>query len=366
MLNLENVKSTESSFLKLIDIIPDAIVIVNKEGKIKYINSKTEKLFGYTNSELIDQEVEILIPMKFRQRHVKHRETYSKEPLTRPMGSGLDLLARRKDGSELPVDIMLSKIETDSEPLVISVIRDITDLRQREVESKRKARQLEDLVSTFIHDLKTPLIAANTSYKHLYEGYFGNLTNDQKQILNLLIQSNSGLLRLVNNLLFVFKYESKSYKLLLEAVSINALLESSINTVKPIIEENKIDLKVSSTNFQFICDPFEIERVIINLLTNSIKFIPGNGKIEIKAIKNENGETVIYVEDNGKGIRKEELPNIFERFWQSKKSDSSSNSTGLGLYLCRQIIEAHGGKIWAESSIGRGTKVTFEIPDLTL
>lgn len=364
MLNLEDIKTKESDFIKLINVIPDAIVIVDSKGKIKHVNSKVEEIFGYSAGELLEKEVEILMPVRTRNKHVKHRENYSIKPVTRPMGSGLELFGRRKDGSEFPVDIMLSPIETTSGKLIISVIRDITDLKKIEQDAKRRARQLEDLVSALTHDLKTPLIAAETSYKHLSEGYFGNLTKEQSEILKLLIQSNAGALRLVNNLLSVFKYESKSYKLLLEPVEISGLIDRATKIIKPLLEEKKIGLKISTTSFKFICDPFELERVIVNLLTNSIKFTPSGRHIEIKALKNENGTVLISVDDTGKGIPKEELPNIFERFWQSKRTNSSFNSTGLGLYLSRQIVEAHGGKILAESGPGKGTKITLEIPEI--
>lgn len=365
MLNLEDIKSIEGDFIKLIEVVPDAIVIVDALGKIKHINSQAQTMFGYRVDELAEKEVEILMPTRFRNKHTQHREGYATKPTARPMGSGLELFGRRKDGAEFPIDIMLSPIDTASGKLIISVIRDITILKKAEEEAKRRAKQLEDLVSALTHDLKTPLIAAEISYKHLSEGYFDKLTKKQNEILSLLIQSNASTLRLVNNLLSVFKYESKSYKLLLEPVAISELIDNAVNTVKPLIEEKKINLKVSTTSFKFVCDPFELERVIVNLLTNSIKFTSSNGHIEIKAVKDENGTVLVSIDDTGKGILPEELPNIFERFWQSRRSNYNSNSTGLGLYLCRQIVEAHGGKIWAESNIGESTKITFEIPEIT-
>lgn len=366
MVNLTNIDTKESDFIKLINVIPDAIVIVNTEGKIKHANMKTQEIFGYDASELIGKEVEMLIPARLRNTHIRHREHYHEKPVTRPMGIGLDLSGKRKDGSEFPVDIMLSPIETSSGKLVISVVRDITELKKTEQEAKRRAKQLEDLVSALTHDLKTPLIAAKTSYEHLLEGYFGNLTKEQKEILQLLIQSNNSALRLVNNLLSVFKYESKSYKLLVEPVSISDLIDKATNTVKPFLEERRINLKVATTSFKFVCDPFELERVIVNLLTNSIKFTPSGNSIEIMALKKDDGTVVVNIDDAGKGIHAEELENIFERFWQSKKTNADFNSTGLGLYLCRQIVEAHGGKIWAESELGKGTKITFEIPEIQM
>ncbi len=360
-----NLQSKESNFIKLIDVIPDAIVIVGSDGKIKHTNSKTEEIFGYKAEELLGNELEILLPSRLRHKHVKHREGYSSKPVSRPMGSGLNLLARKKDGTEFPVDIMLSPIETNEGKLIMSVVRDITMLKQREDEIKRKSKQLEDLVSTLTHDLKTPLLGAEVSFKHLLEGYFGKLTEQQKEIINLLIQGNSGTLRLVNNLLSVFKYESESYRLLLEEIDISELLEKAVNAIKPLLNGKDISIKIPKINFKFTGDAFELERVIINLLSNSIKFTNDKGTIELKGIKNEDGNVIISIEDHGKGMSKDEISSLFERFWQSAKSSASYNSTGLGLYLCKQIVEAHGGKIWVESEPEKGTIVSFEIPELT-
>jgi protein-histidine pros-kinase len=359
-----NIKGKENDFLKLINIIPDAIVIVNQEGIIEYINSKTIELFGQNEAELIGKTVEVLLPNRFRLNHAMKRAEYSKTPKTRQMGSGLDLYGRRKNSSEFPVDIMLSPIETGNGILTISVIRDITERKKIEEDTKKQARQLEDIVSAMTHDLKTPLLAAETSLNYLLNGYFGDLNKNQKEIISLMHQSNANALRLVKNLLSVFKYESKFYKLLLELCDISELVNKSINSVKPMLENKKIKLANNCGNFKFICDSFEIQRVLENLLTNSIKYTPEGGNIILTGIKDENGTVKITIEDNGNGIPKEDLPNIFERFWQSRKLNSDSGSTGLGLYLSRHIIDAHGGKIWAESQLGKGTKIIIEIPEL--
>lgn len=366
MLDLENIKTAKMDFLKLIEVIPDAIVIVNAEGKIKHINTYTQEMFGYRVDELIEKEVEILMPGRFRTKHVNHRVNYSKRPIRRPMGSGIDLYGRKKDGTEFSIDITISPIEIENSTMVISVIRDISERKVHEEEVKRRSKQLEDLVSTMTHDLKTPLIAAETSYKHLQEGYFDKLTENQNQIISLLTESNAQTLKLVNNLLSVFKYESQSYKLLLEKIEISRFLDKALDKVKPFFKDKEIKLKITKTNFQFVCDPFELERVLVNLLTNAIKYTPSSGSIELQTIKDEDGNIIISVQDTGIGIGKEDLPNLFSRFWQSKRSNSSSNSMGLGLYLSKQIIEAHGGKIWAESEIRKGTKVSFAIPNIQI
>ncbi len=234
------------------------------------------------------------------------------------------------------------------------IINDIT-------ESQKEARQLENLIGGLTHDLKTPLVAAGLNLRHLLDEHFGNITNAQKEVLSLLNQNNTDALRLIKNLLAVFKYEAGSNKLLLEQIQASELLKLAINSIKPMLEEKKIHLKITPTSFQFVCDPFEIERVIVNLLINAISFTQSGGQVELRALKNEEGTVIFIVEDSGNGISVEELPNLFKRFWQSTRT---SISTGLGLYLSKEIVEAHGGRIWAESKLGVWTKITFEIPEL--
>ena len=354
----------ENSFLKLIDIVPDAIVIIDKEGNIKYVNSQTEEMFGYNKDELIGQKIEILVPERHKKKHVGHRDKYAHSPIRRSMGSGLDLCGKRKDGSEIPLDIMLSPFETTEGRLVISVIRDVSLQKEVENQAKRKASQLEDVVSSMTHDLKTPLLATKTSCSHMLEGYFGNLTEEQKQVIELLQQSSENSLTLVKNLLSVFRYESRFYKLLLEQVDISILLNKAVDSVKSLASENKIILKIVPCKFELKCDLFELERVLVNLLSNAIKHSPTGEKVEIKAIKDVDGNITITIEDKGLGISKEDLPNLFNRFWYSRRSNLNAHSTGLGLYLSKQIVEAHGGKIWVKSELGKGTEVSFSMPSL--
>lgn len=240
---------------------------------------------------------------------------------------------------------------------LIGVCLIITDITK----SHKEAGKLEDLIGGLTHDLKTPLVAAGLNLRHLLDGFFGDITDKQKQILSLLSQNNTDALRLVKNLLAVFKYETKLRKLLLEQVEVSKLLKQVLDSVNPMLEEKNIYLQVTQTNFQFVCDSFEIERVIVNLLINAITVTPRNGRIELRASKNEEGTIMFIIEDFGKGISVEELPNLFKRFWQSRRT---SSNTGLGLYLSKQVVEAHGGRIWAESKLGEWTRIIFEIPEL--
>lgn len=244
-----------------------------------------------------------------------------------------------------------------SEPVGICVvISDVTEVQ-------KQARQLEDMMASFTHDLKTPLIAAEINISHLLEGQFGDLNSSQAQILKLLLQSNAGALRLIKNLLAVFKYETRSHKLLIKNIKIRSLIHNALSVLEPLLESKNltINTEFQDSELSIRCDSFEIERVLTNLISNAIKFSNNYGKIIIK-VENKMDWAIFSVEDEGCGIASDKIDQLFNRFWQSKVNGNGYHGTGLGLYLSRQIVEAHNGTIWAESKEGHGTKVSFKIP----
>lgn len=147
----ESVRLSEERFRSLFEFSPDAIIVSDQDGKIAEINAQVEKFFGYSRGELLGQSVETLVPERFRRGHPAHRKEYGAEPRTRPMGIGLELYGRRKDGTEFPVDIMLSPVRTDGGKLVLSVIRDLSEKKKAEEELARKEREkryLEEELNT--------------------------------------------------------------------------------------------------------------------------------------------------------------------------------------------------------------------------
>lgn len=223
-------------------------------------------------------------------------------------------------------------------------------------------QQREDFVATLTHDLKTPVSAANRAVQFLLDGDFGPIADQQKEILQTVLQSNKALYTLVQTLLDVYRFDSGVKELHMSSCNLAAIITQLVTEIMPLAQEKGVQLQavLPADSREVICDGDEIRRVVQNLIDNSLKFTPTGGSI-IVSMEQRGENTVVTVVDSGKGISEENRPKLFQRFWQAPSKGRYYASTGLGLYLCRRIVEAHHGKIWCESVVGQGSTFYFEI-----
>ena len=224
-------------------------------------------------------------------------------------------------------------------------------------------QQREDFVATLTHDLKTPILATNRAVSYLIDGDFGDVTEDQKPVLQTILQSNNALYGLVQTLLDVYKFDSGLKELYISTTDIATVIKQLLIEIQPLALDQKISLTavIPDDISDVECDSDEIRRVLQNLIDNSLKFTPIGGQIKITLTQTAE-KILISVKDDGKGISEENKPKLFQRFWQAGSTGRHYASTGLGLYLCRRIIEAHAGNIWCESKVGEGSTFFVEIP----
>lgn len=225
-------------------------------------------------------------------------------------------------------------------------------------------QQREDFVATLTHDLKTPIIAANRAIKLMLDGDFGTVAEAQAKVLETIHQSNTALYKMVQTLLDVYRYDSGVKNLSLAENDLNETIRALASELKPLCDTKNVNLDIDVPNApsKIIFDDAEIRRVLQNLLDNSLKFSKAGGTISVTLKQNAEG-VVITVSDTGKGISDEDLPKLFQRFWQASSGGGRYHAgTGLGLYLCRKIVELHGGEIACQSSLGNGSTFTFSLP----
>lgn len=347
----------------IISYCADGIIILDKKGAILQANPTCENLTGLSETALKSMKFQEIAYLTTRQGN---RSFGNKDGVI----FGLDndnndvliedcVIINKLSGTETPVEINFAAISSDSDSVnFVGVIRDVS--KQKETERLR-----DDFIATLTHDLRTPLLAAIQTLKFFLDGSLGPVEDKQEVLLSTMLQSNEDLLGLVNALLEVYRFESGKLTLCKTVFPVKSLVAQCYEELKPLAERKNLEFNLITEiedDLEIIADKSEIKRVIINLCGNAVNYTNKNGKIDILA-KVQSGDFIFSVSDNGNGIPPEDIPKLFNRFSQGT-TRKRSTGTGLGLYLSRQIVEAHGGKIWLDSKLNKGSEFTFVLTDV--
>ncbi|HVY91675.1 MAG TPA: PAS domain-containing sensor histidine kinase [Bryobacteraceae bacterium] len=371
----------ERRFAELLDSAPDAILELDAEGRILILNRMAERLFGYTRDELLGKTVDALVPEGVRATHHQHRTRYFNHPVTRPMGAGLNLEARRKDGSHFPVEISLSPTKSDFGMRVIAIIRDITERKQmegqlrnvqekyiaglelRNQESEQANRLKTEFLSNMSHELRSPLHTIIGFAELLAEQTAGPLNDTQQRFVSHVHRDSLHLLDLINDLLDLSKIEAGRVELQRQPLSIAWVLEDAVASVRPRAEAKSLLIRAEHPpSISIFADRLRIKQILHNLLTNAVKFTPKGGQITISSVGRET-LAEISVTDTGIGIPDDQHQAVFDKFFQVQATaKGEQQGTGLGLAITKRLVEQHGGTIWLRSEPGKGSCFTFSIP----
>jgi two-component system, LuxR family, sensor kinase FixL len=350
----QKLRETETLFRSLLESAPDAMVIVDAQGLINLVNSQTEKLFGYERKELLGKPVEHLVPARFRKRHQDHRGLFARNPHVRPMGTGMELFAVRRDGSEFPVEISLSPIATGRELLMSAAIRDITERKRAErlLQEKERLATLGTTAAVFAHEIGNPLNGISTSLqivKSILE------TDKIDPVLHETLEIAFQEVQRLATLLSDYRTFARPQRLNLRRGDVTQIIEEVLSAQLPMYRATKIALQTQLENLPAILvDPEKIKQVILNLCKNAVEAMPDGGSLTVKATGSEGGVT-LEVTDTGEGIA--HGLDVFQLFRTTKP-----DGTGLGLPIVQQIISDHKGTITYRSEIGKGTTFTIVLP----
>jgi PAS domain S-box-containing protein len=443
----------------LLEAAPDAVIEVDAGGRIVLVNESCERMFGYPRQELLGQPIEMLVPQEARRTHEHRRERYAAKPATRPMGSGLTFQAMRKDGTQFPVEIVLSPLRVGEAMHTAAVVRDVSErmnllaaMRESEAqarllfeespvaawvedaetgallagngealralgmgreealalggaarrrrleadyeirshdlpyqgraarlvvaqnvaaqrryqeateEARQRAEQASQAKSEFLgsmsHELRSPLHTIIGFSELLAEELEGPLNEKQKRFAAHIQRDSQHLLTLINDILDLSKIEAGRMELHWERVGVRDAVEEALAMVRPQAEAKGMTLENrAEPELELEADRMRLKQVLLNLLTNAVKFTPAGGRVLVETATAGAG-TEIAVVDTGVGVPVELRERIFEAFYQGP----SATGTGLGLAIARRLVERQGGRIWMEEAPGGGSRFVLTLP----
>jgi PAS domain S-box-containing protein len=354
-----------SRFHALLESMPDGIVMANAIGRIVVSNSRADLLFGYGRDELIGQSVEILVPERYRATHPDLRTGFFVQPRAREMGAGLEFFGLRKNGTEFPVEISLSPLETEEGQFVSSAIRDGTERKRFEQKLHDANRLKSEFLANMSHELRTPLNGIIGFSEVLVDEKAGPLNAKQREYLGDILNSGRHLLQLINDVLDLSKVEIGKMELFPEPFVVRSAVEEVASIVSQIADKKRIAISsaIAPSLRVVTLDQQKFKQVLYNLLSNAVKFTDEGGQVAIVADLPDRAKLRLQVSDTGIGIMPQDLGRLFVEFQQLDSGLARRHQgTGLGLALTKRIVELQRGSIAVESTPGKGSTFTVVLP----
>ncbi|TMQ27235.1 MAG: PAS domain S-box protein [Candidatus Rokuibacteriota bacterium] len=350
-------RDSENRARVLLEAASEGVIVVDAAGRIVSVNGRTAQMFGYGREELIGAPLEILVPARLRERHVHHRHAFFAEPRVRPMGRGLDLAGCRKDGSEFPVEISLSYVQTEDGVQALGFVSDITE----RLAAERAARQADRLAAIgrlaagVAHEVNNPIgIIASRIELMLLEAQDNGLPPAVVADLEVLHRHATRIAAIAQKLLSFARESPREHT----RIDLNAIVREALLLFQrdPGHEAVQIHTALAEPLPAVVGDSGALQQVVLNIVQNSRQAIGERGEIAVTTL-HEAGQVRVVVRDTGPGIAPDVLPKIFDPFFTTK-----ADGTGLGLSITYGIVRDHHGTVDVESRPGAGTTFTLSFP----
>lgn len=356
--------TSESYFRNILESAPDAMIIIDHYGKIAIVNAQAEEMFGYSREEMMGQEVELLLPEALHDRHLSHRARYARDPRLRPMGLGMELHARRKDGSVFPVEISLSPVTSASGSFVSSVIRDVTNRKKLErdlITARQEAERANKANSAFLaaasHDLRQPVQALS-----LLTGALRRTAKDELVLEMVESQQHSldAMTNLLNSLLDISRLDAGAVEPEFEEFPIQRLVDRLSAEFSRQAMQKQLQFNSCECHTIVRSDPNMLGEIIQNLVSNAIQYT-GRGSVSLSCDEKD-GQLKIGVTDTGIGIEDDQIQKIFQAFHQIKSPGRDKEGFGLGLAIVKRMADLLDHEITVDSVPGRGSTFSVSMP----
>jgi PAS domain S-box-containing protein len=371
---LERAQADER-FRLAVESAPNAMVMVDSNGRIVLANEQAERVFGYTRDELLGQSVEILVPERFRGDHEAHRTTYLRHPAVRAIGAGRELYGVRKDGALVPIEVGLNPLLVHGEKLVLASVIDITERRRTEaeraqllarsesarLEAETANRAKDDFLAMLGHELRNPLAAIRTAM-HILDAVS---VDDARAVRSrgVIARQLHHLTQLVDDLLDVARLTSGKIVLTYQPLNLAHLVRETVDAMGADRRAADRILKLAAEDVWVEGDETRLRQIASNLVSNAVKYTPPGGTIVVE-VQRERGAALLTVADTGAGIPASLLSHVFEPFRQGERTlDRSQGGLGIGLTVVKRLVEAHAGTVSVTSDgPGRGSTFTVRLP----
>lgn len=353
----------------VMNTVLDGLIIIDKSGIIHAFNPSAVRIFGYTPEEVIGKNVKMLMPDTYAKEHDTYLSNYLSSHKAKVIGIGREVIGKRKNGRVFPMELGVNEMPLDSQLMFVGTVRDISERKNAESEIeakiqalKRSNQELDDFAYIASHDLKEPLRGLSNNAIFLKEDNRESLSPDALKRVDRLIYLAERMEQLVNDLLYFSRIGNQ--ELAIKETDIKHIIHDISSMMESILTEKNVKIITSDTFPVITCDTLRITEVFRNLITNAVKYNDKQEKIiEIGYLERfpEDKFYTFYVKDNGIGIDKVFYQDVFRIFKRLNDEDDSVKGTGVGLTFVKKIVERHGGKIWLESDLDKGSTFYFTI-----